>query len=183
MPERPVSPPAPATHPVRMRMMLALLVAALALLLVPAVVQAREAASLADDPVLEARMMAIAEELRCLVCQNETIAASNAGLAVDLRQQIRERLTQGETPEQIRAFMVQRYGNFVLYRPPLEPSTWALWAGPFVLLLAGFGIFLMLVRRRRREETVQPVAPAQPLDDKRRRQIDRALREATEQPR
>ncbi len=179
MPERPISlMPTPLA-----RVVLTLIVAALALLLSPVVADAREAESLAEDPVLEARMMAIAEELRCLVCQNETIAASNAGLAVDLRAQIRERLTQGESPEQIRAFMVQRYGNFVLYRPPLEPSTWALWIGPFVLLLAGFGVFLALVRRRRREADRPLATPAEPLDDRRRRQIDRALREATEQPR
>ena len=78
--------------------------------------------------------MRIAEELRCLVCQNETIAASHADLAVDLRKQIRQKLQQGQSEEQILDFMVQRYGDFVLYRPPVKSSTWLLWGGPFLLL-------------------------------------------------
>ena len=158
-----------------------LLAATIALFFLSTAAVAREAAPIADDPALEARVMAIAEELRCLVCQNETIAASHAGLAVDLRAQIRERLAAGESAEQIRSFMVERYGNFVLYRPPLEPATWLLWAGPFLLLLAGFGVFAWLAQRRRREIVPQAAAEA-PLDDKRRRQLDRALREATEPP-
>lgn len=95
----------------------------------------RQAQPLAADPQLEARVMAIAEELRCLVCQNETVAASHAALAVDLRKQIRTQLGQGRSQEQIVDFMVQRYGDFVLYRPPLKASTVLLWVGPFVLLL------------------------------------------------
>src|SRR5262245_46180628 len=95
---------------------------------------AQEARPLADDPVLEAKVMRIAEELRCLVCQNETLAASHADLAVDLRKQIRQKLQQGQSEQQILDFMVQRYGDFVLYRPPLKSSTWLLWAGPFLLL-------------------------------------------------
>ncbi|MBK6866668.1 MAG: cytochrome c-type biogenesis protein CcmH [Burkholderiales bacterium] len=156
-----------------------LLAATIALFFLSTAAVAREAAPIADDPALEARVMAIAEELRCLVCQNETIAASHAGLAVDLRAQIRERLAAGESAEQIRSFMVERYGNFVLYRPPLEPATWLLWIGPFVLLLAGLGVFAWLVQRRRRD-AVPPTAAVAPLDDQRRRQLDRALREATE---
>ena len=104
---------------------------------------AQEARPLADDPVLEAQVMRIAEELRCLVCQNETIAASHADLAVDLRKQIRQKLQQGQSEAQILDFMVQRYGDFVLYRPPLKSSTWLLWGGPFLLLgvaLLGAGI-------------------------------------------
>src|SRR3546814_4780005 len=80
--------------------------------------------------------MDIAGELRCLVCQNETIAASHADLAVDLREQIRHRLAQGQSREQVVGFMVRRYGDFVLYRPPFKPVTWLLWLGPFVLLIA-----------------------------------------------
>lgn len=180
MPERLRIHPLPAPWARLMAMLCAVALA----LLCTSVAHAREAVAMADDPVLEARMMAIADELRCLVCQNETIAASNAGLAVDLRAQIRERLAAGESAGQIRDFMVQRYGNFVLYRPPLEPATWALWIGPFVLLLAGLGVFLTLVRRRRRDAQAGPATtPLDLLDEKRRRQIDRALREATEQPR
>ena len=117
---------------------------------------AQEARPLAEDPVLEAKVMRIAEELRCLVCQNETIAASNADLAVDLRQQIRQKLQQGQSRDQIVDFMVQRYGDFVLYRPPLKGSTWLLWGGPFVLL----GIALLalgLSIRRRRQRAAAPL--------------------------
>lgn len=103
---------------------------------------------MAADPGLEVQVMAIAEELRCLVCQNETIAASHADLAVDLRKQIRLQLQQGRSEAQIKDFMVQRYGDFVLYRPPLKSSTWLLWAGPFVLLLAAAGALAMKIRRR-----------------------------------
>ena len=103
---------------------------------------------IAADPALEARVMAIAEELRCLVCQNETIAASNAELAVDLRQQIREQLGQGRNQAQILEFMQQRYGDFVLYRPPLKASTVMLWLGPFGLLLLATGVLVHHIRRR-----------------------------------
>lgn len=104
---------------------------------------------MAQDPALEARVMAIAEELRCLVCQNETIAASHADLAVDLRQQIRVQLGQGRTGEQILDFMVQRYGDFVLYRPPLKASTLLLWGGPFLLLVVATVGLVVQIRRRR----------------------------------
>jgi cytochrome c-type biogenesis protein CcmH len=114
-----------------------------------AAVAAQEARPLADDPLLEARVLKIAEELRCLVCQNETIAASHADLAVDLRRQIRLKLQQGQSESQILDFMVQRYGDFVLYRPPLKGSTWLLWAGPFVLLLLGGAALLVNIGRRR----------------------------------
>ena len=111
---------------------------------------AQEARPLAEDPVLEAKVLAIAEELRCLVCQNETIAASHADLAVDLRKQIRQKLQQGQSREQIVDFMVQRYGDFVLYRPPIKRSTWLLWGGPFLLLLAALTGLALSIRRRRR---------------------------------
>ena len=91
---------------------------------------------MAQDPALEARVMVIAEELRCLVCQNQTIADSHADLAVDLRNQIRDMLAKGQSPDQVRDYMTQRYGDFVLYRPPLKTSTVLLWAGPAVLLVA-----------------------------------------------
>jgi cytochrome c-type biogenesis protein CcmH len=110
---------------------------------------AQQARPLADDPVLEAQVLRIAEELRCLVCQNETIAASHADLAVDLRKQIRQQLQQGRSEQQILDFMVQRYGEFVLYRPPVKSSTWLLWGGPFVLLGAALLGLGLNIRRRR----------------------------------
>lgn len=116
---------------------------------------AQTARPLADDPVLEAQVMRIAEELRCLVCQNETIAASQADLAVDLRQQIRLKLQQGQSREQIVDFMTQRYGDFVLYKPPLKASTWLLWGGPFVLL--GIALIALAVNIRRRRSSAAPL--------------------------
>jgi cytochrome c-type biogenesis protein CcmH len=112
---------------------------------------AREATPIAEDPVLEARVMAIAEQLRCLVCQNQTIADSQAGLAVDLRKQIREQLKQGMTDRQIMDYMVQRYGDFVLYRPPVKTITWLLWFGPALLLIGGGGILFYSISRRTRQ--------------------------------
>lgn len=112
-------------------------------------VMAGEAKPMSNDPVLEARVMVIAEELRCLVCQNETIAASHADLAVDLRSQIRIKLSQGQSNQQILDFMVARYGDFVLYRPPLKASTVLLWVGPFALLLLAAGVLAFNIRRHR----------------------------------
>lgn len=112
---------------------------------------AREAPLLAANPALEARVMDVAGELRCLVCQNETIAASHADLAVDLRQQIRNQLGEGRTSQQVIDFMVERYGEFVLYRPRFNATTWLLWLGPFVLLVVA-GI--VLVRTIRRQDTI-----------------------------
>lgn len=123
--------------------------------------QTSKAAPLSADPALEARVLKIAEELRCLVCQNETIAASQADLAKDLRQQIREQLTQGRTQPQILEFMSQRYGDFVLYRPPLQLSTLLLWGGPFVLLLLGATVLLVHIRRRDPQADPAPLTPAE----------------------
>jgi cytochrome c-type biogenesis protein CcmH len=111
---------------------------------------AKEAAPASADPLLEARVARIAAELRCLVCQNQTIADSNAELAVDLRRQVREMLQRGESEAQILAYMTQRYGDFVLYRPPLKPSTALLWFGPGVLLFGGVAALLLVLRRRSR---------------------------------
>lgn len=124
---------------------------------------AGEARPEADDPVLEARMLAIAGELRCLVCQNETIAASQADLAVDLRKQIRLQLTAGKSQQQILDYMVARYGDFVLYRPPLQARTLLLWLGPFVLLAVAAVVMTIHVRRRRRAALVQPWSAEQSL--------------------
>ena len=111
---------------------------------------AAEAPTVAADPVLEAKVMAIAAELRCLVCQNQTIADSSAGLAVDLRNQVRDMLRQGKSRQQIVSYMTDRYGDFVLYRPPLKESTALLWFGPAALLLGGLVMLVWVLRRRNR---------------------------------
>ena len=136
----------PPTPPSRLR-------AALATVLLAATVgaaSAKEAAPAAADPALEARMQAITLELRCLVCQNQTIADSNADLAVDLREQVREMLRQGKSNREIIDYMTARYGDFVLYRPPVKGTTALLWFGPGVLLLGGLVVLWMVLRRRSR---------------------------------
>jgi cytochrome c-type biogenesis protein CcmH len=111
---------------------------------------AGEATPAAADPALEERVIAVAQELRCLVCQNQTLADSNAPLAVDLRDQIRERMRQGASERAVVDYMVARYGDFVLYRPPLKATTVLLWAGPVLLAIAGLAaLFINLARRRR----------------------------------
>ncbi len=109
---------------------------------------AAEAPPAAEDPVLEKRMMAIAAELRCLVCQNQTIADSDADLAVDLRRQVREMLLQGRSQKEILDYMTARYGDFVLYRPPLREDTAMLWFGPVLLLVGGVVTLVVVLRRR-----------------------------------
>jgi cytochrome c-type biogenesis protein CcmH len=103
----------------------------------------------AEDPSLDRRVAELAHELRCLVCQNQTIADSNAPLAIDLRNQIREQLAAGKSERDVMDFMVARYGDFVLYRPPFKAATLALWLGPFLLLALGAWIFYRRVARRR----------------------------------
>jgi cytochrome c-type biogenesis protein CcmH len=134
------------------RLAVALAIAlALALVLAPVLTHAREAAPTAADPALEARVLALADELRCVVCQNETLAASQADLARDLRAQIRLQLQQGRSHQEVREFMVDRYGQFVLYRPPLQASTLVLWAGPFLLLAIALAWWVRSARQRRRQ--------------------------------
>jgi cytochrome c-type biogenesis protein CcmH len=108
------------------------------------------AALTAADPALENRMLAITSELRCLVCQNQTIADSHADLAADLRQEVREMLQRGQTPEQIRRYMTDRYGDFILYRPPLKASTAVLWLGPALLLAIALIALAVVIARRSR---------------------------------
>ena len=110
---------------------------------------AKEAAPAVDDPVLEQRAMKLAAELRCLVCQNQSLADSNADLAVDLKNQVRSQIREGRSDAQIREYMVARYGDFVLYSPPWKPTTALLWAGPFMLLIAGALALVMYLRSRR----------------------------------
>jgi cytochrome c-type biogenesis protein CcmH len=109
---------------------------------------ANEAVPLADDPVTEQRLISISEEMRCLVCQNESLAGSRSDLANDLRREIRTLIKEGKSDDQIRNFMVERYGDFVLYRPPVKPVTWLLWIGPFVILAIGIAGLLTYLRRR-----------------------------------
>ncbi len=111
---------------------------------------AKDAPPAVDDPALEKRTLAISAELRCLVCQNQTIADSNAGLAVDLRDQVRNMLREGQSEKQILEFMTQRYGDFVLYRPPVKPATALLWFGPPALLVVGALTLWLVLRKRSR---------------------------------
>jgi cytochrome c-type biogenesis protein CcmH len=126
------------------------LLAALALASAGLLAQAAEAPNAAADPVLEARLHEIAAELRCLVCQNQTIADSNAELAVDLRNQVRTMLKRGDSREQIVDYMTARYGDFVLYRPPVKSTTALLWYGPAALLVFALVVFVLVLRRRAR---------------------------------
>ncbi len=134
------------------------LLALLLLAIATAAAPAKEAAPAAQDPVLEKRVMTLAEELRCLVCQNQTLADSNATLAEDLRNQIRERMREGNSDAQVLDYLVARYGDFVLYRPPLKATTVLLWFGPLLLLAAGFAVLLRRLLRRRSMEVAEMTA-------------------------
>jgi cytochrome c-type biogenesis protein CcmH len=121
------------------------------ILLIPSLVAAEEARPLADNPQVEARLKTLAVELRCLVCQNQTLADSNAPLAEDLRREVREMITKGMSDREIIDFLVQRYGDFVLYRPPWKATTTLLWLGPFLLLIAGATALVLALRRRQKK--------------------------------
>lgn len=122
------------------------------------------------DPALETRARTLSRELRCVVCQNESIDESNAPLARDLRILLRQRLTAGDSDAQASAFLVARYGDFVLLRPPLRADTWLLWFGPFAVLLLGAGITVFALRRR-------APASAAPLSAEEQARLDRLMRE------
>ncbi len=126
------------------RLFLAALLAALATL----PLAAKEAVPASADPVLEARVQRVAAELRCLVCQNQTIADSTSDLANDLRREVRDQLKRGVSDEQVVEYMTDRYGDFVRYRPPFKASTLLLWLGPAVLLAVGLAVLVMVLRRR-----------------------------------
>ncbi len=119
-----------------------------------------EARPLADDPVLEERVKAISYELRCLVCQNQTIADSNAGLAIDLRNQVRDMLKRGMSDTDIREFMVARYGDFVLYNPPVKNTTVLLWLGPLLMLVIAGVLAIRVIRSRSKSSASQDLADA-----------------------
>ena len=125
---------------------------------------AKEAEPSAPDPVLEERVMNLSRELRCLVCQNETLADSRADLANDLRLQIREQMQAGKTDKEIVAYLTERYGKFILYNPPVDPTTYLLWFGPFIFLLAGLAFLFRYLKQRRDLITEQPLS----ADERRR---------------
>ena len=135
-------------------------------------VAAEEAAPLAADPVAEKRLLELSNELRCLVCQNQTIADSNAELAVDLRREIRGMIQAGKTNPEIIDFMVVRYGDFVLYRPPVKGITLLLWGGPLALMLIGIFILLRYLRQRAKR-----IAADQPLSADEAQRAEALLKE------
>ena len=139
-------------------------------------VWAGEARPLADDPVVEARLKKLAVELRCLVCQNQTLADSNAPLAEDLRREVREMIVKDMSDQEIIDFLVSRYGDFVLYRPPVKTTTMFLWVGPFVLL-AGGGIALAVALRRRGQKVQDAV-----ITDEEHRRVEKLLSEGVKRP-
>ncbi len=134
-------------------------------------VWAEEAKPLAEDPVVEARLKHLAVELRCLVCQNQTLADSNAPLAEDLRREVREMLAKNMSDQEVIDFLVARYGDFVLYRPPLKATTTLLWVGPFVLLTIGATALVVTLRRRARKVVDVPVT------DEEQRRVEQLLAE------
>ncbi len=136
---------------------------------------AGEAVPLAEDPVVEQRLITISEELRCLVCQNESLAGSRADLALDLRREIRTLIKAGKTDAEIMDFMVSRYGDFVRYRPPVKPITWVLWFGPFLLLIGALVGLARMVRRSQSSAAAPALDPAQ-------REKAQALLQDTELP-
>ena len=134
----------------------------LVLLLVMPLTHADQALITKDDPVLEKRVMDLSAHLRCLVCQNQTIADSNAELAVDLKNQVREKLRQGQSEQEILDYMVKRYGEFVLFSPLVKSTTWLLWFGPLLLLVVGLGVLFVILRQRRK---MMQQAPALSADE------------------
>jgi cytochrome c-type biogenesis protein CcmH len=126
-----------------------------------AAVHAGEAQPASADPDLEKRVMSLAEELRCLVCQNQTLADSHAELAIDLKNQVREKLASGMSDKQVVDYMVERYGDFVLYRPPVKTTTWLLWFGPFILLVGGVALLWYKLSRRSARQDDADAAPTE----------------------
>jgi len=140
------------------------------LMLLSIIAVAKEAAPLAEDPVLEEKVNAIAKELRCLVCQNQTIADSHAELAKDLKNQVREMVRNGKTRDDVVDYMVKRYGDFVRYRPAMKPTTYLLWVGPFLLMVGG--LILLGINLRRRRELVSDA----PLSEEEHQKLDLILK-------
>lgn len=132
----------------------------LLLCMLPLFSYAGEAQDRAKDPVLEKRMVGLAEKLRCLVCQNESLASSHSPLAEDLRREVRELMQKGLSDQEIKDYLVARYGEFVLYEPPVKGSTLLLWLGPFALMAGGMGMLIFKLRKRRTTVTESTLSPA-----------------------
>ncbi len=148
--------------------LLALLV--LCLLSSPATAQVQVEDKPSDDPVVEQRLAKLSQELRCLQCQNQTLAESPAGIAADLRREIRTQIQAGKSDREIIAFLTQRYGDFILYRPRVTPTTYLLWFGPFVLLIGGMLLLFRYIKHRR------DAIPEQALTAEERRRAEEMLR-------
>ncbi len=148
-----------------------LLAFAMVLILAPSA-SAVQPDEILDDPALEERARAITLELRCLVCQNQSIDDSNAPLARDLRILVRDRLLAGDSDDEVIDYVVDRYGDYVLLRPPFRTATWLLWLGPFIVLAIAIGLLVSVVRRHRM--TKQP--PPAPLSDEERARLDLLMR-------
>ena len=133
----------------------------LLVLIAPTIGWAKEAVPVAENLEVEKRMLKLTENLRCLVCQNETIADSRADFSNDIRREIREQIKANKSDQEIIQFMVDRYGDFVLYDPPMKPTTLLLWFGPVALFLVGFGALVMYLRRRREQIEDVPLSEAQ----------------------
>ena len=133
--------------------------------------QAKEAALLAEDPLVEKRLIHISEELRCMVCQNESLASSRAELANDLREEVRKLIREDRSDSQIKEYLVTRYGDFVLYKPEVKPLTWVLWFGPFMLLVLAILGMAYYLRQRQSAQTGQPG-----LTDEDRRKVQEILK-------
>ena len=142
----------------------------LCLLPLAAIAQVQEEEKSSGDPVIEARLAKLSHELRCLQCQNQTLADSPAGLAADMRREIREQMKAGKSDQEIVAFLTDRYGQFILYKPRVTPVTYLLWFGPFVLLLAGLVVLFRYIKSRR--DTIAE----KPLTNEERRRAEELLR-------
>ena len=145
----------------------------LLILVIMSLAIAKDAQPLGDDPAVEQRQVKLSQELRCLVCQNETLADSRADLAEDLRREIREQIKAGKSDKEIIAFLTERYGQFILYRPRVTPTTYVLWFGPFVLLLAGLAVLFRYIKQRR------DLIPEKPLSADERRRAEELLASAS----
>ena len=132
-----------------------------AMVLLGASVSIAKEAQPAEDAQIEARMKTLTEQLRCLVCQNETLADSRADLAEDLRREIRKEIKAGKSDKEIIAFLTQRYGDFILYNPPVKATTYLLWFGPFVVLLAGIWVLYRYLGRRKKMISDKPLTAAE----------------------
>ena len=131
-----------------------------------------EAQPMAEDPLVEARLLEIAQELRCLVCQNESLAASRAELAEDLRREVRTLIKKGNTDQEIRDFLVSRYGDYVLYRPQVKPLTWGLWFGPSLALLLGLWFLIGHIK-----QGLNNTAPSKHLSREEQERLDKILKD------